>query len=193
MNEIVVNTSHVFFFDVMDTLVLDPVFRFWPKAWFKENQDPTSWREFEKNEIDESTYRERSYPHLSIAEWEARVWQIHDNYTWMPGMERLLQSLKNQGCQLFGASNYPDWINMTDQRLGLSNYIDLRFTSFRIGLRKPDEAYFNHISSALGLASTLCVFIDDRLENIEGAKSCGWKAFQFNGNVADLVQWMTQL
>lgn len=54
--------------------------------------------------------------------------------------------------------------------------------SSEVGLIKPDKKIFELTASRLGLNTNECVMIDDRMVNIDGAKSAGMKAIQFISN-----------
>jgi putative hydrolase of the HAD superfamily len=56
-----------------------------------------------------------------------------------------------------------------------------RFFSCRIGFVKPRAEYFLHIEAELGLAPEELLFLDDRIENVQGARACGWRAEQCRG------------
>ena len=47
------------------------------------------------------------------------------------------------------------------------------FLSYEMGLLKPDPAFFHDVLAGLGTAPEECVFVDDRLENVEAARSVG--------------------
>lgn len=51
--------------------------------------------------------------------------------------------------------------------------ISHRFYSGRMGLVKPDVEIYEAVVGELGAAPEQCVFVDDRLENIEGAERAG--------------------
>lgn len=50
--------------------------------------------------------------------------------------------------------------------------------SFEIGAMKPDTKAFAAAQQHFGLDPKSTLFIDDKIENISGALSCGWQAFQ---------------
>jgi len=55
------------------------------------------------------------------------------------------------------------------------------FLTCEIGLRKPDLALFRHAESVTQQPPERHVFVDDREENVAGARAAGWHAFQFAG------------
>jgi putative hydrolase of the HAD superfamily len=50
------------------------------------------------------------------------------------------------------------------------------FTSFELGLIKPDAEVFHHVVDALGLEPAQVFFVDDNVINVEGAQSAGLQA-----------------
>ena len=50
------------------------------------------------------------------------------------------------------------------------------FTSHELGARKPERRIYELVSEAVGAPPTKTLFIDDRLENVEGAARAGFRA-----------------
>lgn len=55
------------------------------------------------------------------------------------------------------------------------------YVSAELDLAKPDPTIFRHIVTRLGISPEEALFVDDLLENVEGAKSAGLHAIQFEG------------
>lgn len=55
------------------------------------------------------------------------------------------------------------------------------FTSFQLGLIKPDVEVFRHVVDALGVAPEQIFFVDDNAINVEGAKVAGLSAQTVRG------------
>ncbi|HVT65931.1 MAG TPA: HAD family phosphatase [Mycobacteriales bacterium] len=55
------------------------------------------------------------------------------------------------------------------------------FTSFQLGLIKPDAEVFHHVVDALGVEPSQVLFVDDNIINVEGALSAGLQAQQVRG------------
>ena len=51
--------------------------------------------------------------------------------------------------------------------------------SFELGEVKPDRAFYEKALSKFGVAADTCLFIDDRPENIAGARACGLKSIPY--------------
>ena len=55
-----------------------------------------------------------------------------------------------------------------------------RFASHQLRLAKPDPAIYAAVEKATGHAGDHVLFFDDKLENIEAARGCGWTAVQID-------------
>lgn len=58
------------------------------------------------------------------------------------------------------------------------------FASHVVGHRKPDPEGYERVSAALNAEPGDCVLIDDRIENVEGARAAGWQAHHFRSVAA---------
>jgi putative hydrolase of the HAD superfamily len=59
------------------------------------------------------------------------------------------------------------------------HHFDEFIVSYEIGAMKPDPRIYREALRRAGLPAEACVFIDDRLGNVEGARRVGMHAFQF--------------
>ena len=59
-----------------------------------------------------------------------------------------------------------------------TKYFDAVFYSHMIGLSKPGLDIYEYVQDGLGLKGEEILFIDDRLDNVQAAKTCGWNAIQ---------------
>jgi putative hydrolase of the HAD superfamily len=64
---------------------------------------------------------------------------------------------------------------------GLRHYFDVSLSSCYLGLRKPEAAMYQRALDILGGPAGRILFIDDRAENVAGARGTGIKAIQFEG------------
>ena len=65
-------------------------------------------------------------------------------------------------------------------RWGALDYLDAGIYSFRIGVTKPDPRMYAAAMDALGARPESCLFVDDRVENLEGATALGIHAAQMS-------------
>jgi HAD superfamily hydrolase (TIGR01509 family) len=66
---------------------------------------------------------------------------------------------------------------------------DAVVVSYEVGCAKPDPAIFQLTLDRLRVAAADALFVDDRLENLEGARRVGLKTLHFAGPEAiDLLR-----
>lgn len=64
------------------------------------------------------------------------------------------------------------------ERFSLSDFCKDAFASFEVGQMKPIATIYKTAEERFGFCSEQVVFIDDRLDNVEGARACNWQAIQ---------------
>lgn len=67
-------------------------------------------------------------------------------------------------------------------RCGLSDIFDDMFHSARVGMRKPEPAYFDFIHRRIGPQQQPPLFFDDTPKVVDGARTQGWEAVLFDTN-----------
>lgn len=106
----------------------------------------------------------------------------------------LLKELSNTR-RIFLLSNtneihYDAYSEMLREKFGLKDLSELfeaAYFSHQIGMRKPDLETFNHLIQENGLDPKKTLFIDDSIQNIEGAKAAGISSYHLNnGDIIDL-------
>ena len=75
---------------------------------------------------------------------------------------------------------------------GLVDLFDVVINSARVGMAKPDVRIYHLAAERLGVPVSACVFTDDLVHNIEGARAAGMHAFHFQG-VAELERQLRAL
>ncbi|XP_076903939.1 flavin mononucleotide hydrolase 1, chloroplatic-like [Bidens hawaiensis] len=188
----------VLLFDIMDTIVRDPFYHDIP-AFFgmsmKELLDckhPTAWIEFEKGLIDETELARIFFKDGRHFDLEGLKSCIYQGYEYLEGVEELLSTLKDNGYEMHAFTNYPIWYRMIEDKLKLSSYLSWTFCSCAIGKRKPDPQFYSEVLQHLDTEPQNCVFIDDRLKNIDAAKEAGINGIQFK-NAGSLQQDLSRL
>lgn len=172
--------------DVMDTIVQDP---FWDMPAFFgcsfeeiwKDKDPTSWVEFEHDDIDEAAFVSRFWADGRALDHEAFIALFRDGYRWIDGMEALLADLKAAGVTMHALSNYPRWFQMIEAKLELSRYLQWTFVSCLTGVRKPDPEAYRGAARTLDVDPAQCLFVDDRGSNCKAAAEVGMGAIKFVG------------
>jgi putative hydrolase of the HAD superfamily len=67
---------------------------------------------------------------------------------------------------------------------GVDAAFDVIFNSARLGIAKPDPEAFRTVASALGTEPERCLFVDDTVPNVDGARAAGMQAEAFTGVTA---------
>nr|XP_024370990.1 flavin mononucleotide hydrolase 1, chloroplatic-like [Physcomitrium patens]PNR57210.1 hypothetical protein PHYPA_004203 [Physcomitrium patens] len=175
----------VLLLDVMGTLVRDPFYEDIP-AFFgmtmKEllaEKHPTCWIEFEMGQLTEDEVIKKFFADGRDFDIQGLKECMTKGYTYLEGVEELLQRLLSAGYTMHAFSNYPCWYSMIENTLQLSQYMPWTFVSCHMGLRKPDLEIYLEAARRLKLDPSDCVFVDDRAKNVEAAMAVGMKGIVF--------------
>ena len=109
-----------------------------------------------------------------VSDWEDIFW-INEP------VARLVEQLKRHGYTLFLGSN-TNRLHATYFRRRFAPTIDLfdrLILSYEVGHMKPSAEFYRACVAAAGVPAASCVFIDDLIENVEGARRAGLEAIQF--------------
>jgi putative hydrolase of the HAD superfamily len=68
------------------------------------------------------------------------------------------------------------------ETLGLRDHFDEIHYSAGFGVGKPDPAFFRAVEARTGFAPAELLLIDDRVENVTSAQSCGWGGILWDGH-----------
>lgn len=105
----------------------------------------------------------------SWTEYRAEVWD-------------LAQSFRVKGGRTAFLSNgVPEAMTRIRADRPLDRWFDVVVVSCEVGVAKPDPVIFQMCLSRLGVEPGRALFVDDRIENIEGAASMGIQTFHFVG------------
>lgn len=81
---------------------------------------------------------------------------------------------------IFSNTNHEHWTHVTRLSRGALDPFEI-YVSHEIGRVKPDVEAFRRVATRAKVDPGRCLFIDDVLENVEGARSAGFQAEQFTG------------
>ncbi|XP_077228131.1 haloacid dehalogenase-like hydrolase (HAD) superfamily protein [Tasmannia lanceolata] len=183
----------ILLFDVMDTLVRDPFYQDVP-AFFRmplkellEIKHPTAWIEFEKGQINEMELATKFFKDGRPLDLEGLKECMRRGYSYIDGVEALLHSLKQKNYEMHAFTNYPIWYTMIEEKLKISTYLSWTFCSCTTGKRKPSADSYMEVLQRLGVEPSNCIFIDDRIINVEAAVQSGMVGLHFK-NAASLQQ-----
>ncbi|XVF30412.1 hypothetical protein REPUB_Repub16aG0055000 [Reevesia pubescens] len=181
----------ILLFDIMDTIVRDPFYHDIP-AFFgmslKELLDckhPTAWMEFENGVINEEELARKFFKDGRPFDLEGLKNCVRRGYSYVEGVQQLLQALKQDNYEMHAFTNYPIWYKIIEDKLKISNYLSWTFCSCMYGKRKPDPDFYLAVVEHLKVDPASCIFIDDRIKNVEVAVGVGITGLQFKN--ADLL------
>ncbi len=174
-------------FDVMSTLVHDPIFDAAP-AFFRTDArsllralDREAWIAFERGQIDEATWFATCFRDRRSVDGPSFRAAMAGGYRWLPGARALLTELRAAGVPMHLLSNYPAWYALVEAATGLSAFAPWTFVSCETGRRKPEAAAFLEPARALGVAPAEVIFVDDQPANVEAAAALGFQGVLFRG------------
>lgn len=105
---------------------------------------------------------------------------VGDAITLMSHALPWIKDLKSRGYHLYILSNYADYTYQhTEHKMEFLPYMDGVVFSYRCKLIKPETEIYEYLCNTHQLQPSECVFLDDRLENVEAARAYGLHAIQF--------------
>jgi HAD superfamily hydrolase (TIGR01509 family) len=185
-----VPAPRVLLLDVMDTLVHDPFHLEIPRFFGMTLREllprlrQGAWVDFELDALQEPEFFARFFADGQPVDGEGLRAAVRAGYRLLPGVEPLLDELRERGVPMHALSNYPRWYLLIEDALQLSRWVQWSFVSCRTGLRKPDPAAYRHASQTLGVEPSACVFVDDREPNCAAAREQGMHAVRFTDAAA---------
>lgn len=105
----------------------------------------------------------------------------------------LIRKLKQQGYKIYLLSNCSLQFNDYYQNVPAFKYFDDFYISARYQLLKPDIKIYEHFLTTFNLKADECIFIDDVLKNVEGAKKTGIQAYHYDGNIDKLRLFLKKI
>lgn len=91
------------------------------------------------------------------------------------GLTDFLDAMEHCNLEVACLSNdIAEWSLSLRQRFGLNNRLTHWTISGDVGARKPDPAIYFHLLSATGRKPEDCIFVDDRIKNLDVARDIGF-------------------
>lgn len=134
---------------------------------------------------------------LGVA-WDAvdvhELWAL-DHRGWLsvdPGTLRVLHALADGGTRLALLSNagadFSGWLRSGS----FAPLFEQVFVSGELGLVKPSAEIYEHVIAELGITPAEFLFVDNKSENVEGARAVGGDGHVFT-DAAALESWLRSL
>jgi len=98
------------------------------------------------------------------------------------GIEQTIRELKSKFNLVLASNTDHIHFNFCVNNFSILSCFETRFISYDMGLLKPDPEYFHQVLRGLDQPLDEILFIDDRQENVESAKSVGITALRFSSN-----------
>ncbi len=103
-------------------------------------------------------------------------------------MQELVRRLKSHGYCVYYLSNIPqDVLDLLTEH-GVLDQFDGGVASCEVHINKPDPRIYQALLDKYSLKASECVFIDDRLENVQAAFALGFAGIQMKESVGTLVR-----
>ncbi|MFM8432416.1 MAG: HAD family hydrolase [Bacteroidota bacterium] len=153
--------------------------------WYSQQRQTRLFDDWEKGLLDESAFRTeiRSISGILLTDneidtaWNAMLIGFPEKSV------ALLKDLKESySVHLLSNTNplheagFRRMFKDAHPKLEFDEMYDGVFLSHRIGKRKPDAEVFEHVLNKAGIRREVSLFIDDSIQHVEGARSCGLHA-----------------
>ena len=173
-------------------------------AYVSDNDDKVLLEEvvFDRlywDKLDKGTISNEETMSLIKERLPERLWNVADKiyYNWIynipeiDGMSELLSHLKNEhGVRLFLLSNISNYFASHSMEIPILKKLDGLVMSAPIGIVKPSYEIFDHICKKYDIVPNEAIFVDDRVDNIEGAIAYGINGYVFDGDSEKLKVYL---
>lgn len=95
------------------------------------------------------------------------------------GMEELVEELRGAGYPCYLLSNFNEQFEEIRPNMPVLQALNGEVISYHIDMLKPDREIFDHTAEKFGIEPSETLFVDDTLENVEGAIAAGYQAYHF--------------
>ena len=100
----------------------------------------------------------------------------------LDGAREFCESVKNSGYGIYILSNASDLFYVYFPKFLPLDFFNGVFVSSDYLMLKPDVKIYRTFLDKYGLKGEECLFVDDREDNVEGAKEAGMNTFRFLGD-----------
>lgn len=111
----------------------------------------------------------------------------------IPGMRDVIALCRELGFGVYLLSNISREFAARYREIPILSLVDGCVFSSTCGYVKPDARIFAHVVEKFGLDKENTLFVDDNINNINGATSFGLKAYHFDGDAEKLYSYLKSL
>jgi putative hydrolase of the HAD superfamily len=145
------------------------------------------WGQFDRGILSEEELARRFQQRSGLA--LERIFEalqfIKDSLHLIDETAELMAELKGRGVRLFCLSNmsfaHYDYLSA---KYSFFEHFEAELISARVGCIKPEAAIYELALKKFAVPAGNCLFVDDKLENIEAARTCGMQALHFQNSAA---------
>lgn len=153
------------------------------------------WNAFDEGTLTEEVYLEAVKKELperlhAAVENLAHGWTSH-----MPpveGIPEVIAEIKASGKGLYLLSNFNQRLRGELHLAPSLLLFDGLVISGEIGMVKPNENIYRYLLDTYKLDPAECIFVDDRLDNIEAGEKCGIVGYLFDGDAEKLRAYLKE-
>lgn len=141
-----------------------------------------TWVNLNKGLISETEAKTQYQQTLGLSEWECEqlFYYVKQTQRLIVGSIELIQHIKNAGYSVYALTdNVHEIVSYLKSTYSFWPLFDGAIVSADIGMLKPQPEIYHSLLNKFELIASETVFIDDMLYNVEGAKSVGMHAIQF--------------
>lgn len=124
-----------------------------------------------------------------ITEMKQKVFEFFKPIT---GMEKLVRDCRKKVKVGLLTNNIKEWFNHIKKHTSIEKEFDSIVVSAEVATRKPSRKIYQIMLKKLNIKPEECVFFDDFMENVEGAKKLKIKSFKFI-SAEDIREKLTKL
>ncbi len=100
----------------------------------------------------------------------------------LPGAEEFCRFVRDSGYGVYILSNASDAFYRYFPAFLPLSFFDGVVVSADIHMLKPNREIYEYLLSRYGLTAEECLFIDDRQDNVDGARAAGLQAYRFQND-----------
>ena len=158
-------------------------------AFWRVREEPGTWP---VNTLPrEAVFWQRWYAHIlqdhgaagdldALAASLYQRFRYHEMMQPYPEAVPVLEALRAHGYRLGVISDTFPSLELSLRAMGIAHFFDAFTASSIVGAGKPDPAIFQAATAALRVRPEECVFVDDCLEEADGARAQGFTAFHLD-------------
>ncbi len=143
---------------------------------------PQFWKDYDRGTISFDDMKNALALHnrITIEECDKYIEESITMHIPIPSTLTLLEDLKAAGYKLFVLSNMPQEYIRQIRSLDVYRFFDGDIISSEVGFIKPEVEIYNTLLERFNLVAEESLFLDDRAQNVEGAKEAGLAASLFD-------------